>query len=78
MTVKYLFFNKTKTANSITLHENHRIIRIIKDGTKISHTLNKYFTNLTKTLKLKKISPPPKKPLKHLLKHLGSAQGILI
>ena len=43
--------------------------RIIKDSKKLSHTLNKYSTNLTKTLKLKKISPALKnKSLKHLLK----------
>ena len=35
---------------------------------KISHTLNKYFTNLTKTLRLKKTSPALKS-LKHLLRH---------
>ena len=36
----------------------------------MSHTLNKYFTNLTKTLKLKKTSPAlKKKSLKHLLRH---------
>ena len=66
-TVKPLFSNKSKTANTIILHENNRII---KDNKKISHTLNKYFTNLTKTLKLKKISPAlKKKSLKHLLRH---------
>ena len=53
--------------NSIILHKNNRII---KDNKKISHTSNKYFTNLTKTLKLKKICPVlKKKSLKHLLRH---------
>ena len=66
-TVKPLFSNKSKRANTIIFHENNRII---KDNKKISHTLNKYFTNLTKTLKLKKISPALKnKSLKHLLRH---------
>ena len=66
-TVKPLFSNKGKTANTITFHENNRII---KDNKKISHTLNKYFNSLTKTLKLKKTSPAlKKKSLKHLLRH---------
>ena len=66
-TVKPLFSNKSKTANTIILHKNNRII---KDNKKISHTLNKYFTDLTKTLKLKKTSPPlKKKSLKYLLRH---------
>ena len=29
---------------------------MIKDNKKIAHSLNKYFTNLSKTLKLKKAS----------------------
>ena len=59
------FSNKRKTANIIILHENHRIIK----NKKISHTLNKYFTDFTKTLKLKTIIPALKKePLKYLLK----------
>ena len=38
----------------------------------MSHTLNKYFIDLFKTLELKKISPAlKKKPLEHLLKHLN-------
>ena len=66
-TVKPLFSNKSKTANTIILHKNNRII---KDNKKTSHTLNKYFTDLTKTLKLKKASPVlKKKSLKHLLRH---------
>ena len=54
MTVKPPFCNKSKAADTIILHENHRII---KDNKKISHTLNKYFTDLTKTLKLRKAYP---------------------
>ena len=67
--VKPLFPNKRKTANTIILHENHRII---KDNKKIQHTLNKYFTNLIKTLKLKKdisCSEKQTNTVKHLLKH---------
>ena len=68
VTVKPQFSNESKTANTIILHKN---LRIIKDNKKISHTLNKYFINLTKTLKLKKTSPALKnKPLKSLLKKL--------
>ena len=62
-TLKPLFSNKSKTANTIILHEN----LIVKDN-KISHTLNKYFTNLIKTLKLKQTSLK-KKSLKSLLRH---------
>ena len=63
-TVKPLFSNKSKTANTIILHENYRRI---KNNKKISYTLNKYFTNLPKTLKLRKTSPAlKKKSLKHL------------
>ena len=66
-TVKPPCSNKNKTANTINLHENNRII---KDNKKIPHTFNKYFTDLTKTLKLKKASPVlKKKSLKHLLRH---------
>ena len=66
-TVKPLLSNKSKTANTITLNENNRII---KDNNKISHTLNKYFAHLTSTLKLKKTSPALKKnSLEHLLRH---------
>ena len=50
-TVEPLFSNKGKTANTIILHENNRII---KDNKKISHALNKYFTDLTKTHKLRR------------------------
>ena len=65
MTVKPFFSSKSETANTIILHENHRII---KGSKKISHTLNKYFTNVTKILKLKKVSTALKNnPLKHQL-----------
>ena len=37
-TVKPLFSNKVKTANTIIIHENYKIN---KDNQKISHTLNK-------------------------------------
>ena len=63
--MKPLFSNKNKTANTIILHKNNRII---KDNKKISH-MNKYFTSLTKTLKLKKTSALKKKSSKHLLRH---------
>ena len=65
-TVKPLFSNKSKTANTIIPHKN---IRIIKDNKKIWHTLNKYFHKFDKTLKFKKKSPAlKKKSLKHLLR----------
>ena len=38
----------------IIIYEN---LRMIKDNKKIAHSWNKYFTNLSKTLKLKKASP---------------------
>ena len=66
--MKPLFSNKSKTANTIILHKNNRIF---KDNEKISHTLNKYFTNLTETLKLKKTSPALEKEIfKTLIKTL--------
>ena len=59
--------NKSKTANMIILYEDHKI-----KNKKVSHTLNKYFTDLSETLKLKKISPAlKKKPVENLLKHLN-------
>ena len=64
-TMKPLFSNKNKTANTIILDKNNRII---KDNKQISH-MNKYFTSLTKTLKLKKTSALKKKSSKHLLRH---------
>ena len=48
---RFNFSNRRKTGNIIILHGNHRIIK----NKKISHTLNKYFTDFTKTLKLKTI-----------------------
>ena len=66
-TVKPLFSNKIKPANTITLYENNKII---KDNKKISNALNKYFTNLTKTLKLKKTSLALKKISKTFIKTL--------
>ena len=66
--VKLLFLSKTKTANTIIHHKNHGMI---KNNKKISDTLNKYFTILTRNLKLKKTSRTlKKKSLKHLLKYL--------
>ena len=79
-----MFFDPLKTAGSVVLltvlgkwiafaglqtiflHKNDRII---KDNENMSHALNEYFTNLTKTLKLKKSSSLKKKSLKHLLRH---------
>ena len=52
-TVKPFFSNKSKTANTIILLQSYRIT---KDNKKISYNLKKYFTNLTRTLKLKKAS----------------------
>ena len=49
-TVKPLFSDTTKTANTIILNENDNIL---KDEKKVSETLNDHFTNLTKKLKLK-------------------------
>ena len=64
--MKPLFSYKSKTANTIILYENNTII---KDNKNMSHNLSKYFTDLTKTLKLKKIfSALKKKSLKHLLR----------
>ena len=54
------FSDESKTANSIILLENNRII---KDSKKIPHTLNKYFSNFMKTFNLKKASPALKKEI---------------
>ena len=63
------FFNKSKTTNIIILHENHRII---KKHEVITNALKKYFTDLSKTVKLKKLSPAQnKEPPEHLLKNLN-------
>ena len=72
MTVKVPFSNKSKAVNTIIFHENHRII---KDNKKISHTLNKCFTNLTKTLKLKQVYPALKTNLNSCSKE--NAQFVL-
>ena len=64
-TVKPLFSNKNKTANTIILNKNNRIV---KDNKNISHTLNKSFTYMTKTLKSKKtLTALKKKSLDNLL-----------
>ena len=66
--VELLFLSKTKTTNTIIYHENGGMI---KSNKKMSHILNKYFTILTRNLKLKKTSRTlKKKSLKHLLKYL--------
>ena len=54
------FSSKIKIKNTIILPENHKII---KENKTISHTFNKYLSNFTKTLKLKK-KPLKKKPLR--------------
>ena len=49
--MKPLFSDKSKSSNTIVLYEKGKIIKNYK---RISEVLNKYFTNLTKSLKLKK------------------------
>ena len=49
--VKPLFSDKSKAMNTIVLYEKGKIIKNYK---RVSEVLNKYFTNLTKSLKLKK------------------------
>ena len=49
--VKPLFSYKSKAMNTIVLYEKGKIIKNYKI---VSEVLNKYFTNLTKSLKLKK------------------------
>ena len=62
--VKPLFSNKSKTASTIILHENHRII---KDNKKIFEQKFREFDKIHET---NMISPSLKnKPLKHLLKY---------
>ena len=62
-----LFSSKSTTANIIVPNENNRITKGKKN---ISHTLNKDFTHLTKTFRLKKTSLTLKnKPVKHVLKN---------
>ena len=49
--MKPLFSDKSKAMNTIVLYEKGKIIKNYK---RVSEVLNKYFTNLTKSLKLKK------------------------
>ena len=49
--MKPLFSDKSEAMNKIVLHEKGKNN---KDYKKVSEVLNKYFTNLTKSLKLKK------------------------
>ena len=49
-TVKPFFSDTSKTVNNIILNDNDKIL---KDEKKVAKTLNDYFTNLTKKLKLK-------------------------
>ena len=48
------------------LHENNN--GMIKNNKKMSRTLNKYFKNLAKNLRLKKTVALKEKPLNYLLK----------
>ena len=50
--VKPLFSDKSKAMNAIVLYEKGKIIKNYK---RVSEVLNKYFTNLTKSLKLKNV-----------------------
>ena len=50
-TVKPLFSDKSKAMNTIVLHEKGKVIKNYK---RVSEVLNKYFRNLTKSLKIKK------------------------
>ena len=47
--VEHLFSDKSKAMNTIVLHEKGKIIKNCK---KVSEVLNKYFKNLTKSIKL--------------------------
>ena len=49
--MKPLFSDKSKAMNTIVLYEKGKIIKNYK---RVSEVLNKYFTNLTKSLKYKK------------------------
>ena len=61
-------------ASIIIPHENHRITKGKKN---ISHPLNKNFTHLTKTLRLKKKSPALKdKPVKHVFKNFKTEERL--
>ena len=50
--MKPLFSDKSKAMNAIVLYEKGKIIKNYK---RVSEVLNKYFTNLTKSLKLKNV-----------------------
>ena len=50
--VKPLFSDKSEAMNAIVLYEKGKIIKNYK---RVSEVLNKYFTNLTKSLKLKNV-----------------------
>ena len=52
-TVKPFFSDTNKTVNNIILSDNDKML---KDEKKVAKTLNDYFTNLTKKLKLKPIT----------------------
>ena len=52
-TVKPFFSDTSKTVNNIILSDNDKML---KDEKKVAKTLNDYFTNLTKKLKLKPIT----------------------
>ena len=52
-TVKLFFSDTSKTVNNIILSDNDKML---KDEKKVAKTLNDYFTNLTKKLKLKPIT----------------------
>ena len=49
--MKPLFSDKSKAMNTIVLYEKGKI----KNYKRVSEVLNKYFTNLAKSLKLKNI-----------------------
>ena len=50
---KTIFLDTSKTVNNIILGDNGKML---KDEKKVAKTLNYYFTNLTKKLKLKPIT----------------------
>ena len=50
--MKHLFSDKSKAMNTIVLYKKGKIIQNYK---KVSEVLNKYFTNLTKSLNLKTV-----------------------
>ena len=50
--MKHLFSDKSKAMNTIVLYKKGKIMQNYK---KVSEVLNKYFTNLTKSLNLKNV-----------------------